>query len=124
MHYWGDEWFDKHGDDLYTAQRYISTHVKRYSRCNLISKEKYGTIRYEYILPPYGALFIRNRVHRYWLHCYLYRVWTGYGWWTTLRAVENAIEKWPHLEAELMQDLACNEELVGKEIHDKYWTSL
>lgn len=53
MHIWGDEWFEKHGNELYAAEEYICKYVKRWSGCILISKEKYGTLRYEWVFPPW-----------------------------------------------------------------------
>lgn len=132
MHSWGDG-FDF--DRLDRAHNIIYSRVKRLSGCYLMSKEKYGTIRYEHVFPPnFRWLRIRsptkvtNMYGTYrpylftWDTCWLYRKWRLFGWKVLVRVVQEVIEDFPDMEDELMQDLACNEELVGKEVHDKYWT--
>jgi len=138
-HIWGDKDFD--WDALYEAQVYIIKYVRRKSRCHLICKEKYGTIRYEWVFPPYGSVrlkgitlpFFKKKTKYGDIPIYLfqwnrsnwlYRWWESYGWRCTREAVFKAIQKWPHLEDELLEDLASNIEIVGKEIHDKYWQTL
>jgi len=123
-HEWGDETFDWRA--LAAAGEYIRKYVRRYSLCSLMYKEKYGSLRYEWIFPPYGGIYIymRSKIYRWWNHCWLYRKWTNLGWLVLKRAVFNAIEKWPHIKDELLSDLAANEKLVGTEIHKKYWTSV
>ncbi len=59
-HIWSDEWFEKHGDELYAAQKFIVNFVRRWSRCLLVTKEKYGTIRYAAIFPPYCGYYKRE----------------------------------------------------------------
>ncbi len=54
-HTWGDDW--SHWDELYKAQSYLSKYVYKWSRCRLSCKEKYGTIRYEWMFPPGGRCF-------------------------------------------------------------------
>jgi hypothetical protein len=56
-HSWYDapEW--EHWGELEKAQEYVSEYVYKWSRCRLICKEKYGTIRYEYMFPPGGRMF-------------------------------------------------------------------
>lgn len=46
MHIWGDEWFDKHGDNLYAAIGYIEKNLRK-NGIEAIGKEKYGTYRSE-----------------------------------------------------------------------------
>lgn len=47
-HYWGDRWFEEHGNELYTAMSYIDKFYRRATKTNGICfKEKYGTVRYE-----------------------------------------------------------------------------
>lgn len=45
-HTWGDEW--PHWNELYTAQSWMIKMWWRSSGTNMQTKEKYGTIRYEY----------------------------------------------------------------------------
>lgn len=124
MHVWGDKWFEKNGQDLDKALTYIFEYVKRLSGCVIILKEKWGTIRYEWIFPPggsvrYGAYFklpsMFDRPTRYgnvprylWYWNYeniLYRYWVRFGKWVLTRAVKKACKKWPHLKTELTADL-------------------
>lgn len=123
MHSWGSEWDERFGDDLTEAHYYIINYVKRRTGCYLMSKEKYGTIRYEYIFPPGGGLFYRHWYSRFWIASKLYQLWVSFGWYMTKRAVYSAIQKYPWLADELMQDLASNDKLVGKRVHSKYWRS-
>lgn len=126
------DWFDKDFDfeELYKAEHWIAKQVKRLSGCYLLSKEKYGTIRYEHIVPPKGSpYYLRGRINigKYmwcWNTCWLYRKWEQFGWFVTKHVVFRAVKKWPHLKDELLEDLAGNEELVGKELHDQYWAVL
>lgn len=116
MHYWGDEWFEKYGNDLYEAERYIWRYVRKTTGCILISKEKYGTIRYERIMIP--TWFWRNLRFQVpfvytkygpklwffelsWLGC----KWRKLGCLALGRAVKKMIKKYPHLEKELTVDL-------------------
>lgn len=48
MHYWGDEWFKNHGDDLYTAIKKIEKGLHKYG-IGVNGKEKYGSYREEYL---------------------------------------------------------------------------
>jgi hypothetical protein len=106
MHYWGDDW--EHWDDLRDAEEYISKEMdkKGYS---LSSKEKYGSIRYE------GMYDRKSKFHYPPL---------SEGWKVLYEVVKEAIDEYPQLEDELLEDIASWEELVGQEVHDKYWTTL
>lgn len=132
MHVWGDDWFEEHGGKLYAAERYIWEYTYRWSKCGLISKEKYGSIRYEWLLPPggrcYNVLSIKlpfvswdydhNSNYRYywggggrfpviiwrWADSWVYRVWKQYGKWVLDRAVRNACKKWPEIKDEILED--------------------
>lgn len=139
MHEWGDTFFQRFGKDLYKAEKYIHDYVKRYSLCNLISKEKWGTLRYEYIVPPGGhvmcrvglrGLFKRKMYNGTWDYpviwawntSLVYRMWQIFGWKMVGRAIKKAAIRWPHLKDELYQD-AAGLGLLGKEIEGIYWTS-
>lgn len=118
----GDNW--EHWGDLRTAQMWIIQEVRRRSFCTLICKEKYGTIRYEYVLPPKGRLMGLTKLSFAWNNSWLFRKWQAWGWRILLGVVFEAIYKWPQCKDELLEDLAVNEELVGKKIHDLYWTTV
>lgn len=104
MHSWGDEWFEKYGPDLYKAEEFIQRYVKRHSLCTLVSKEKWGTLRYEWILPPPSRIFFKHRWEWYWNTSKLYGWWYKLGKSTLKRAVKKAAKKWPHLKEELWSD--------------------
>jgi hypothetical protein len=102
IHMWGDDW--PYWPDLENARIFIYKYVKRYSGCRLMSKEKYGTIRYEYVFPPGGGLFYRTWWQKYWLGSNLYNMWVNFGWKMTARAIRKAVLKWPQLTKELVCD--------------------
>lgn len=140
-HDWDDEWFEKNGDDLYKAQSFVHDYVYKWTRCRLISKEKYGTIRYEWMFAPGTSIRLGFQIilplftkeTRWgpmpialftWNTCWLVRKWNWWGWKTTWKAVQLAVKKWPHIEHELIEDIASQERLVGKEVSEKYWKKM
>jgi len=100
MHIWGDEWFEKHGENLREAEQWIAEEVFARTGHRLSSKEKYGSLRYEYIHD--GEIS---------------------DWHTLWTVVQEAAIKWPHLKDELYEDIASREDIVGTEICNQYWTS-
>lgn len=48
MHYWGDEWFEKNGSDLYNAINFIENRLRKHG-IGICGKEKYGTYRDEFL---------------------------------------------------------------------------
>ena len=129
-HEWGDEWFEKYGRELGAAERYIGRFVKRWSGCRVISKEKYGTIRYEHIFPPYGAFFIRDHwinkclrllgktyysyevlgetregfFYTTWNRTALYYYWSQLGKKVLKIAIHKACKKFPNVKDEILDD--------------------
>lgn len=130
-HTWGDEWFDKYGIKLYAAERYLYKFVKYSTGCSLMSKEKYGTIRYEAIFPPYGAYYRHNnlidrflllfgsKIIRYsfngkefeivkqrftWTESFIYRLWFKLGRFSLGIAIKIACIKYPEVKEELLDD--------------------
>ena len=140
-HDWSDSDFDWNA--LAEAADFISKYVEKHSFCTLIQKEKYGSLRYEYVFPPKGSVRVGfqirlpffTRKNRFfpekrapiclwsWQDSWLYRKWTAYGWECVLKACLLAVDKYPHIKDEILQDVCCNEGLVGKEMHDKYWSA-
>lgn len=53
-HEWGEEDFDFH--ELCKAERWINKFYRRAAKKNMMSKEKYGTLRYEYMY-----LWLKNK---------------------------------------------------------------
>lgn len=56
MHYWGDEWFQKNGEDLYNAIDFVERELKKH-HIGVCGKEKYGTYRDEYLRFWDGGLY-------------------------------------------------------------------
>ncbi len=89
-HEWGDDW--PYWNELYKAEQYIVKMVYRLSLCRLSSKEKYGTIRYEFLTTPVNYDNI--------LYCY----WRRYGEWVLKGVVRRASKKFPNVSAEILDD--------------------
>jgi len=45
MHVWGDEWFQKYGNLFYEAIDKFEYRIRKWARCGVYGKEKYGTYR-------------------------------------------------------------------------------
>lgn len=45
MHYWGDDWFKEHGDNLHAAIDKFEERIRKWAKCGVCGKEKYGTYR-------------------------------------------------------------------------------
>lgn len=58
MHYWGDEWFKKYGNQLYNAIDILEYRIRKWAKCGVYGKEKYGTYRDEYFRMWDGGIFI------------------------------------------------------------------
>jgi len=56
MHRWGDEWFKKYGNRLYDAIDVLEYRIRKWARCGVYGKEKYGTYRDEYFQMWNGEL--------------------------------------------------------------------
>lgn len=56
MHYWGDEWFEANGNDLYHAISFIEKRLRKFG-IGVCGKEKYGTYRDEYLQFWNGGLY-------------------------------------------------------------------
>lgn len=56
MHYWGDEWFIKHGNELSDAIGEIERELRK-CHIGIYGKEKYGTYRDEYLRFWDGSLY-------------------------------------------------------------------
>lgn len=61
-HEWNDNW--PYWPMLYKAENFISAFVRKTSPCFLVSKEKYGTVRYEWVfVKGVGAHYKNNFFH-------------------------------------------------------------
>lgn len=127
-HEWGDDDFDWEG--LNQAQDYIWTHAIRWGRMCFHTKEKYGTIRYEWLSFGVGLHRLFYPAHLYIRQTWLYqldykivipvleflrldKIIMAYQWWVFKTVIKKAIKKWPHLKKEILADL--NYRLVKKD---------
>lgn len=138
-HEWGEEDFDWAG--LCEAGNFIHDYCMKRARLCVHWKEKYGTLRYEYLG---SCLYGEWPVHKIFYPGHLFYRWPkrlmpidraigksleflkiaplvrGYQIRTLRKALFKAVEKYPHLEDEILSD--APEEVVGKEIHNRYWS--
>ncbi len=106
MHLWGDSW--PHWDQLYKSENNINKKFEERTGLVLLSKEKYGTVRYEHIVDPKTKYSFAD---------------TKDNWMILKEIVFEEIEEYPEIKDELLSDLAAHEELIGIEIHKHYWRS-
>jgi hypothetical protein len=108
MHYWGDEW--KYWDLLYKVQADIDYYVFKYSRVRLISKEKYGTLRYEYLFaPPYSVCYKYpkgwlNFLERLWRRSCMNRWQLRWACYLVKRRILHNASKYPEIALEILTD--------------------
>ena len=57
MHFWGDEWFKKYGDDLYEAIKKLEYRMRKWGHVKVYGKEKFGTYRDEYLTFWNGGIY-------------------------------------------------------------------
>lgn len=57
MHFWGDKWFEKYGDDLYEAIKKLEYRMRKYGHVKVCGKEKFGTYRDEYLRFWNGGIY-------------------------------------------------------------------
>jgi len=122
-HIWGDNW--PYWDELYAAQIYIQRYVERRSGCYMLMKEKYGTIRYEHMIPPSTSpYFLRwrkfYRIEQWWNQCYFIRLWKRYAYWLAKRAIFKILKQKPYLSHELLEDAVSDHRFR----FPKYWEKL
>lgn len=73
MHYWGDEWFQKYGNEFYKAITVLEKRIRKWAHAGVCGKEKWGCYRDEYLTLWDGGL-------RYLLTSY--KGWAiGNSWW-------------------------------------------
>lgn len=75
MHYWGDDWFKEHGDNLYSAINAVEKRIHKWARMGVCGKEKFGMYRTDFLTFWNGGLAQ--------IFCG-YRAWYGGSWWTKL----------------------------------------
>lgn len=118
-HTWGDKDFDWHALD--EACQYFSKNVQRYGRMMCFTKEKYGTMRIEFLNMQhhgiYGFLFPRNlymmakyRSMNDFIANIFNKIGLGYILWKYKVLVFNivtimTVNKWLHIKNEIIDDL-------------------
>ena len=142
MHNWGDEWFEKHGDELYKAIDIIYNMTRRYGRFGGQIKEKYGTLRF-YAFFYAGGLYALIKPGYYYCH------WPKWIWhldclmqarqpkWTIRlirkwqhyiyrKAYDKAVAKFPHILTEIVI-CADYEQLLSPALQterNKHWRTV
>ncbi len=67
MHYWGDEWFQQYGDQLYEAIELLGRRMRKWAKVGVCKKEKWGAMRTDFLTFWDGGLS---------------QIFFGYGcWW-------------------------------------------
>lgn len=109
MHSWGDEW--EGWDTLYKAEKWMRTFYKKCTGKYMMSKEKWGTIRYEFT-----SMWIESE-----MDCFIFR-----------EMIRRAIKKFPTIAREIVSDAGhtLNDEYfdgwcngVSAVTGDSYWSS-
>jgi hypothetical protein len=150
MHIWGDDWFEKNGNNLDTAISYCVRFWRKYGRIGSHGKEKYGTFRdhidlwdgglHTLIWPGYVRIvnsFIYFKLDR---HIFIpLTKYTGLcrlGQWYQSQvynyAIQKMCKKYPDIIDELVSDLEGYRmvrpgifgAVDGTVIHKKYWRSI
>jgi hypothetical protein len=99
-HEWGSDFNFRRLD---TAGIYIQDYVYKYSMCRLSWKEKYGTIRYEFLIPSRWCWYMCN--------CWIYYKWIKLGQYFLKKAIRKAIIKFPDMKDEILDDYLWMENL-------------
>lgn len=71
MHFWGDKWFQKNGDQLYAAINILEKRIRKWAKAGVCGKEKWGAYRDDFLTLWDGSL---SRIF------YGYKVWWGSSW--------------------------------------------
>lgn len=103
-HYWGDEDFD--WDSLYKAESELRYIVKRYGRIGVHSKEKYGTLRWNFF-------FFNGTLHSFTHPGYVYSQYPKWLWrfdvtHEPLKLITPLINFWQKLVLQYAFTVVCN----------------
>ena len=132
MHHWGDEGVD--WDGINEAALYIGTTLKKWGRIPVRDyKEKYGTVRVCCGFGAHNFFWFFHPGHIYyrwprWFRWFDYRVGRHifrlinkflipYQIWFYKRTYRKAVEKWPHLEQEIVC-MADYREVIKRDFGD------
>lgn len=67
MHYWGDEWFKEHGNNLYKAISVLEKRIREWAKMGVCGKEKWGAYQDEYLYFWDGGYSHILLGHSYWM---------------------------------------------------------
>lgn len=128
MHYWGDEWFQKYGETFYRAIDVFEERIRKWAKCGVYGKEKYGTYRDEYFRMWDGSLFIiffgYKLFRNGWLENLVYRIdnrlipikKTQFGWrkvglsdFNRLIGLTKLVNKWQARMLNKAAQITCKE---------------
>lgn len=149
MHYWGDSWFEKHGDNLNKGIILCMSTWRTIGRIGTHGKEKYGTFRdhiymwdggiHSLLYPGYVRIvnkFLYFKVDKYIIkpitkYSGLHRLGLLYQSFIYNYAVQKACKLYPDIVDELVADLdgyrmvkpGLFGNINGQTIHDKHWRS-
>lgn len=149
MHYWGDEWFEKHGKDFNNAIGYFSRFIRKYGFIKSYTKEKFGTHRTSTWLWDGGIHYLICKSFVRIQYPFIYwkvdkiikpiTKYTGLHWlgvkyqafiWNL--ATQIVCKKYPEIIDEFVLDMDMYKavkpgifgDVDGEKIHKKYWKSL
>lgn len=140
---WGDAWFEMYGHDLTQAMIFITKEAEYRGGIPVFLKEKYGTIRYEFIESAFwpSCWPIYNHVYP----GYMYYQWpkvfmkleplakqlldvtglTSFFHKKQCRILRDVVleaaQRWPHLRDEILEDICVHECIMGETLHNEYW---
>lgn len=124
-HYWGDDWFEKNGNDLYAACNYLEKNCKRWARLGIYTKEKWGVMRvsttsaFWTYWPVHSILYPGYHYYQWngklidWMEYPLAKVFMTLGITRVVNRYQvyvlkyfwkRAAKKWPHIAKEIMAD--------------------
>lgn len=75
MHFWGDKWFKQYGNTFYKAIGVFEERIRKWAKCGVYGKEKYGTYRDEYFRMWDGSI---STIF------FGYKLFRGAGWFENL----------------------------------------
>ena len=106
-HEWGDEWFQTYGEELNHAMCWIETCFKRWTGGIVVMKEKYGTIRYEYLFHTlFQRIYLKGKIQQV-IQRYIGSIWYRYASFIFRKLVIKAAIKFENVSMEILDDYIC-----------------
>ena len=113
MHDWSEKEMDWEG--LHKAGTEIADYVYKYSGCTVVWKEKYGTLRIEWIRTPFFSNSSNSMLSR------VRHLWVKYAYYLLTKAMGRVIFKYPHLYQEILDDY-MDDLIIPNMLVDMYGT--